>query len=215
MNGVHDMGGMQGFGAVEPEQDEPVFHAAWEGRVLALTLTAFGFGRWTVDAWRHALERVPAADYLRISYYERWLAGLTELMVAAGLATRTELASGRSSVGEASSSAGERPTGPIAPARAPAPAPATPRFAAGDRVRARKLNPEGHTRLPRFARGCAGRVTALHGAQAFPDASALGLGRHPQPVYQVRFEARELWGEAADPTSAVYVDLWEDYLELL
>ena len=204
MNGVHDMGGMQGFGPVVAETDEPVFHAAWEGRVHALNLAGFGFGGWTVDAWRHQLERTPPADYLRISYYERWLGGLTELLVGAGIVTRAELASGHSA-------------GP-APKAAPRPpahqaSPASPRFALGDPVRARKLNPEGHIRLPRYVRGCAGRVTALHGNQTFPDANAHGLGRQPQPLYQVRFEARELWGEAADPNSAVHLDLWESYLE--
>jgi nitrile hydratase len=204
VNGVHDMGGMQGFGPVVAEPDEPVFHASWEGRVLALNIAGFGFGRWTLDAWRHQLERTPPADYLRIGYYERWLGGLTELLVGAGVVSRAELASGRS--------AGPAPAAPPRSAAAQAPK-ATPRFALGDAVRARKLNPEGHTRLPRYVRGCAGRVVALHGLHTFPDANAHGLGRQPQPLYQVRFEGRELWGEAAEPKSAVHLDLWESYLE--
>ena len=204
MNGVHDMGGMQGFGPVVAEPDEPVFHAPWEGRAFALTVLGFSLGAWNVDAWRHQLERTPPADYLRISYYERWLLGLTELLVEKGLVTREELATGRSA-------------GPAS--RPPATAPRTteaygpPQFAVGEAVRARRLNPDGHTRLPRYVRGCVGEIAALHGAQTFPDANAAGLGPQPQPLYQVRFEARELWGDRARANDAVYLDLWEAYLE--
>jgi len=212
MNGVHDMGGMQGFGPVDPERDEPVFHAPWEARVFALNLAGFGFRRWSVDAWRHALERVPAADYLRISYYERWLAGLTELTLGAGLVTRDELGRGRAAAGEPQGAAPQPAQTPPDPSQAP---PAAPRFSVGETVRARRVNPEGHTRLPRYARGCAGTVTALHGDQVFADANAHGPGARPQPVYQVRFAARELWGECADPKTSVHLDLWEDYLEPL
>jgi len=203
MNGVHDMGGMQGFGPVVAEADEPVFHAPWEGRVHALTGAGFRFGGWNIDAWRHALERVPPADYLRISYYERWLEGFTELLVGARLVSREELARRRAG-GVA------RPLAAVT--EAPAARSETP-FAVGQQVRAKTLNPGGHTRLPRYVRGRLGKITAQHRDQVFADANASGHGAHRQPVYQVRFEARELWGEAADPNSAVYLDLWEAYLE--
>jgi nitrile hydratase subunit beta len=217
MNGVHDMGGMHGLGPIAPEANEPVFHAGWEARALALVLAAGTWGRWTIDATRHKRERIPGPEYLRMSYYEKWIAGLEGLLVKSGLVTREEITSGRPAAGArklappltadrvarvlASGSPVERKS-----AR-------TPKFAPGERVRARNMNPVGHTRLPRYARGHIGAVTRLHGAHVFPDANAHGLGEQPQPLYQVRFEARELWGGDSRGKSAVYLDLWEDYLE--
>ena len=203
MNSAHDMGGMHGLGPIAPEADEPVFHAPWEARVLALTVTSFGWRRWTVDAWRHQHEKIPGADYLRMSYYQKWATSLAELMVGAGMVTRAEVGPDWPAVGVPS-------TTPIIPAREPA---AEPGFKVGDKVRARNINPTGHTRLPRYARGRQGVVTRLHGAHILPDASAHGLGERRQPLYQVRFEAVELWGAAAPGRDPVHLDLWEDYLD--
>jgi len=209
MNGVHDMGGMHGLGPIAPEADEPVFHARWEARVLALTLAAGAWGRWNIDAARHARESTPGAEYLRMSYYEIWFAGLV---------SRGEIASGRPAAGATKSMpplTAEKVAGTLARG-----GPATrggtraPQFAQGDRVRTRNINPTGHTRLPRYARNHVGAVTRVHGCHVFPDANAHGLGEQPQPLYQVRFEARELWGEKdARGKNAVHIDLWEDYLE--
>ena len=215
MNGVHDMGGMEGFGAIAPEAGEPVFHERWEARALALTLAASAWGRWTLDESRHARERIPGADYLRMSYYEKWIAGLVALLVQKNLVTRDEIVTAH----PASGAAKAKP--PLAAARVAASlanggpterSVAQPaRFSPGMRVRARNLNPSGHTRLPRYVRGKRGTIARHHGAHVFPDTNAHGLGEQPQHLYQVRFDARDLWGN--DERSAVYIDLWEPYLE--
>jgi len=217
MNSVHDMGGMHGLGPIEPEADEPVFHEPWEARALALTLAVGAWGRWNLDASRHARERIPGPDYLRMSYYEKWIAASSSMMVSHGLVTAEELASGRPAPGSV------RATPPLTADRVAAvmarggsserQVAAAPRFAVGDRVRARNLNPVGHTRLPRYARGHFGEVRRHHGAHVFPDANAHGLGEQPQHLYQVRFSARELWGDDAAARDCVHIDLWEPYLE--
>jgi len=219
MNGGQDLGGMHGLGPVdpEPETEEPVFHADWEKRVFGLTLASGALGRWSIDQGRHARERQHPADYLRNSYYQNWLAGLETVLVESGVVSEQELRSGR-------------PAGPADPEltarvlRAERVAPAMrasrayempverpPRFQPGERVRARNRHPVGHTREPRYVRGRTGVIHAHHGAHVFPDRSAEGVkvGEH---LYSVRFEAAELWGEAAGP-GAVYLDLFEDYLE--
>src|SRR5260370_36451441 len=96
MNGVHDMGGMHGLGAVEIEKNEPVFHAEWEARTFALTLASGYLGKWNLDMSRYAREQMPGPDYLATSYYEHWLWGLRKLVVDHGLVTAKELESGRS-----------------------------------------------------------------------------------------------------------------------
>ena len=217
MNGVHDMAGMHGLGPIAPEMNEPVFHAPWEGRALALTLAVGAWGRWTLDASRHARELIPGTDYLRMSYYEKWITGLEALMVETGLVSPAEIETGRASPGA------PKATPPLTANRVAATlarggstsraVAAAPRFAQGAAVRARNLNPVGHTRLPRYVRRRRGVITRGHGAHVFPDANAHGLGEQPQHLYQVRFEASELWGDAAAERSAVYLDLWEDYLE--
>lgn len=222
MNGAHDLGGMHGLGPIdpEPEAQEPVFHANWERRVfgLVLSVAAAARGRWNIDMVRHARERQHPVDYLWHTYYENWLAGLEKLLLETGLVTADELASAQSAgpADEATRSRQLRAEDAAAilargaPVDAPADTP--PRFRPGDRVRAINRHPTGHTREPRYVRGRAGVVHAYHGAHVLPDLNALGqrVGRH---LYSVRFEARELWGEDADGRSAVYVDLWEDYLE--
>lgn len=214
MNGVHDMGGMHGMGPVAPETDEPVFHHAWEGRVHAMNLASPTRGN--IDAGRHKLELIPPAEYLRMSYYEKWLTRLEELLLAGGYVTAEELATGRADPKAPRSTpvrkAADVPaalTGSYSYVREAAP----PAFAVGDRVRARVINPVGHTRLPRYVRGRVGVIERLHGAHVFPDRHAHGEGEHPHPLYSVRFAARELWGPDAAPRDSVRLDLWEPYLE--
>ncbi len=220
MNGAHDMGGMEGFGPVrtDPETEEPVFHASWEGRVYGLNRALRFLGRWNIDMGRYARERQHPADYLRHSYYENWLAGIETLLLESGLLTAEELASGTAStpVDHAikarmlrAEQAGTLPP-PVSNYARRADAP--PRFKDGDRVRAINRHPSGHTREPRYVRGHVGTVREHYGAQVFPNLSAQGVdvGRH---LYSVRFEGRELWGESANANSSVHVDLWEDYLE--
>jgi nitrile hydratase beta subunit len=217
MNGGHDLGGMHGLGPVnaEPERSEPVFHADWERRVFALVRATSALGCWTGDMSRHARERQHPADYLRHSYYENWLAGLVKLLVEKGLVTQEELATGNAAddgVRRAALKPGDVPSVVTQGVPVTMSADAAPRFGIGSRVRALNRHPLGHTREPRYVRGRAGVIHAHHGAHVFPDRSAEGVrvGRH---LYTVRFEAAELWGESADSRSAVYVDLWEDYLE--
>jgi nitrile hydratase subunit beta len=217
MNGVHDMGGMHGMGPVQQEKNEPVFHANWEGRVFALDLAIDSKDKWTGDAERHQIEVILPAEYLRMRYYEKWLAALVELMVKSGLVTRAEIESGKAM--ERSSKPGHVLTAAEVPATiaSGAPAsrnvPAAPHFRVGQRVRARNMHPVGHTRLPRYVRSKLGTIDRDHGVFVFPDTNARDLGEKPQHVYSVRFAARELWGEQAAPHDSVYVDLWDDYLE--
>jgi nitrile hydratase beta subunit len=222
MNGVHDMGGMHGMGAVQPERDEPVCHEGWEARVFALMRAMGAFGKWNIDASRHQRELIPAADQLRMSYYERWLTGLSELLLRHGFLTTEELTSGKAAPETAAPGTAKRM--PALPAERVAAlisggSPASrksdraARFRQGQRVRARNLNPVGHTRLPRYARGKLGIIDRVHGVFVFPDTNAHFRGESPQHVYSVRFEAQELWGADFAPRDAVYVDLWEDYLD--
>ena len=220
MHGVHDLGGMDGFGPVqaEPESSEPVFHAPWEGRVYGMVRSLGRLGKWNIDKGRYARERQAPAQYLRNSYYESWLAGLCTQLVEAGLVTPEELASGQAAgpapdaLRELVLRPGQAAGIPLAGPDYNRPAPAPPRFKPGDRVRALVRRPRGHTREPRYVHGRAGVVHEHYGAQVYADLAAEGVdeGHH---LYSVRFDARELWGDSADPTSVVYVDLFEDYLE--
>ncbi len=217
MNGVHDLGGMEGLGAIEHEENEPVFHEAWEGRVYALSRAARAFGKWSLDADRHAVELLPPADYFRMSYYERWFARLLNDVVKYGLATEAEIESGRLSPGSSkavpafrSKMSSQFLSRGLPSSNDPS---IKPRFAVGQRVRARNIQPSGHTRLPRYARGKAGTITRDHGVYHFPDTVAHGLGEKRQHVYSVLFTARELWGEEASPRHHIHIDMFDDYLE--
>jgi nitrile hydratase subunit beta len=215
MNGPHDMGGFTGFGPVQPEADEPVWHAAWEPRAFALVLAMGMTGQWNIDQARHARERLPALQYWHASYYEMRHYALVLQLIELGLISAIEEEEGRMSAppkpvsrvasaemipeilsaGGPASRAVNRPQG----------------FSLGDSVRTRSINGSGHTRLPRYARGKAGEIVAVHGAHVFPDSNAQGLGEDPQWLYTVRFSARDLWGK--DTKDAVMIDLWEPYLE--
>ncbi len=217
MNSVHDMGGMQGFGPVVPEANEPVFHAEWEAKVFALSSMMRGWRRWSLDAYRHSIERLPPATYLSLSYYEKWLEGLVVLSLGSGLVTPEEVATGRRDQRVPVATppvTGDNVAGLLA-AGGPSHrnVEVKPRFVAGDAVRARNIHPEGHTRLPRYVRGHTGTILRGHGAHVFPDSNARFAGEAPQPLYTVCFTAQEVWGESANPADRVYLDLWEDYLE--
>jgi len=216
MNGVHDMGGMHGMGPVEYESDEPVFHAGWEARVYALVRATGALGKWNIDAGRHSRELIPAAEYLRMSYYEKWFAGLLDLLLKSGLATRAEIAQSQPAPGSHKAVPPltvEKARTPIGVAGSKREKGAAARFHVGQQVRARNINSTGHTRLPRYARGKVGVIDRDHGVHVFPDTNAHFLGEKPQHVYSVRFPARELWGEQASPRDSVHIDLWDDYLE--
>jgi nitrile hydratase beta subunit len=216
MNGVHDMGGMHGFGPVEPEPDEPVFHAPWEGRALAMNRAMGSLGLWNIDIGRFSRESLPPDVYLGSSYYRKWTLGLEDLVVQFGLVGEDELAAGHAL----------HPAAPVkstlTAAEAPKllsrgsferPAAAPARFAVGDRVRMKNMHPTGHTRLPRYVRGHAGVIECVRGCHVFPDAVVAGRGEEPHWLYTVVFAGRELWGEAGDPTLTVSVEAWEPYLD--
>jgi nitrile hydratase len=222
MNGVHDVGGMQGFGPVLREENEPVFHAGWERVVYAIS-SAMGYaGINNIDEGRHSVERMDPADYLAFSYYERWLDARTRLLLEKGVIAEKELDERQAffadNPDEAASAAGKQ-----APKAAPPERPVTgsiylrepsgpAMFGPGDHVMTRVTQPKGHTRLARYARGKRGVVERLHGVHVFPDTHAHGLGEQPQPLYSVRFDAGELWGDSAEPHQTVNIDLWESYL---
>ena len=217
MNGIHDMGGMHGMGAIHAEHNEPVFHEPWEGRAFGLLFAMGAFGKWSLDALRHQIELIPPADYLRMRYYEKWVAAYTELMIKAALVSRAEVESGIPAQGsprrKPALTAAEVPAMIASGAPASRNVPAAPHFQVGQRVRARNMHPAGHTRLPRYVRAKLGTIERDHGVFVFPDANAHGLGEKPQHVYSVRFTARELWGEQAAARDSVYLDMWDDYLE--
>lgn len=215
MNGPQDMGGQVGFGRIAPEKDEPVFHTEWERRVFALTLAIGATGSWNIDTSRHSREKIPALKYWSSSYYEIWLEGLTRLMIEHGLITSAEAGAGRMQ-------AAARPVKRVFKAEmvrpalakgAPASRPSDQQnlFQVDDRVRAKNIHTEGHTRLPRYARGKKGEIVLVHGTHVFPDSAAHGKGDDPQWLYTVRFSARELWGK--ENADQVHIDLWEPYLE--
>jgi nitrile hydratase subunit beta len=220
MNGVHDMGGQQGFGPVLLEANEPLFHAPWESRAMAVTVAMGASGQWNIDLSRSARETLPPAVYMASSYYEIWIRALEKLMLERGMVTPAELASGqliappikvnqvltRDKVDAAlkTGSPTERPIEQSA------------LFKVGQQIRARNMHPQGHTRLPRYVRGHVGTVVSVHGGHVFPDGH---FARHTafhvpvQWLYTVVFEGPTLWGEHSDPTVEVTVDAWESYLE--
>jgi nitrile hydratase len=221
MNGIHDMGGMHGFGPVIPERDEPVFHHEWERRAFALALATLAGRHFNVDELRRTIERMEPARYLSASYYERWLHAVESLLLEKHVLSREELnrasantpAETQDSETQRNPSASER-----ADARQSAPATkrpqqARPKFQAGDRILARNINPQGHTRLPRYIRGHRGTVIRDWGIFALPDTYAHGGGAHAQHCYAVEFAARELWGRDHPTRDRIVIDLWEDYIE--
>jgi nitrile hydratase len=216
MNGVHDLGGMQDMGPIGEQGNESVFHAPWEARAFGLYRALGGWRFWSLDTIRFQRELIAPLDYFRLSYYERVITGLVALMLKSKLLTSMEVESGRPDQG-----APVR-TPPLTADKVPeviargVPArrdvAVTPSFRVNQRVRARNINPVGHTRLPRYARDKVGTVATDHGVFVFPDTNAMGLGEKPQHVYSVRFDARELWGASASRRHVVYIDIWDDNL---
>jgi nitrile hydratase beta subunit len=217
MDGAHDMGGASWSGPVRPEPNEPPFHAEWERRAFALTLAMAMPGGWNIDMSRFARENRPPQQYLGMSYFEIWLAGLERLMLERDLVSFDEIEAGKPL----------RPAKPVARTLTPEGVavmlhrggpterkPVSPAlFAAGDQVRAKVIHPPAHTRLPQYVRGHRGLVERVLGCHVFPDSNANGIGENPQWLYTVTFNGRELWGDDGDPGLKVSVDAWEPYLE--
>jgi nitrile hydratase len=216
MNGVHDMGGMDGFGKVEPEPNEPVFHEAWEGRVMAMNRAMGAAGAWNIDMGRYARERLRPDIYLGSSYYRKWLLGMQQQLLDLGYVQPDEIDAGHALHPPKELKRGKFGLDSVVrvmtrgkfgrEAQAPA------RFNIGDRVRAKNIHPATHTRLPRYVRGHVGVIERLHGAHVYPDTVAIGAGENPQWLYTVVFDGRELWGEESDPTLKVSIEAFEPYL---
>jgi nitrile hydratase subunit beta len=217
MNGPQDLGGQMGHGPVVPEANEPLFHAEWEKKSMALTIAMGACGAWNIDTSRHARESLPPAIYLSVGYYEIWLRALQQLMLNHGLVSAAELAEGR--MLEAAAPVKRVLTAAATPAAlakgspCDRPCATAPAFQPGDRVRMRNDHVTTHTRLPRYIRGRVGEVVTNQGSYVLPDANAHGKGESPTWCYSIRFMASELWGDGADPASEVMVDCWEPYLE--
>ena len=220
MNGIHDLGGMDNVGSLDREENEPVFHAEWEGRVFANLLATLAAGYFKVDEIRRAIEWIPPAQYLQSSYYERWLLGLSMLLLEKDVVTQEELDTGQSLRQEGGT---VLPPLPIEGAQfvMTQPVPTNldidiaPRFAVGDPVLTRNINPLHHTRIPRYVRGKRGVVEDIQGVFLLPDTNAHGGPDTPQRVYTVRFAARELWGDEAPEKDSLYIDMFDEYLEPL
>ena len=221
MSRVHDMGGRFGDGAVNAS-DDATFAQDWHARALALTLAAGALGQWNIDISRHARERLSPKDYTRFSYYEKWMGGLAELLVEAGVVTREELQSGKadgiSPLADRKLLAEKVAAALAAGGPADRPSDIEPAFKRGDvvRLRARAGNTlvnGGHTRLPAYAAGAIGEVVIYHGTHILPDSSAHGLGEAPEPLYAVAVKSTELWEHPENPNDEVVLDLWQSYLE--
>jgi len=220
MDGIHDVGGMDGFEGLPPDEpdDASPFHEEWEGRVYALFVAAVASGAFNLDEFRAALERHDPTFYLTAPYYERWLAGIESLLLEAGIVDPAELdaraaafEAGDAAVPSASTPSLDDLTDGVADVYQSEREPVDPAFEAGDAVRVRKRHPEGHTRCPRYVRGATGVVAAHRGTHVLPDASARGEDR-AEPLYNVRFDAADLWGAEHTDADAVRAELWESYL---
>ncbi|GAB4225179.1 MAG: nitrile hydratase subunit beta [Methyloligellaceae bacterium] len=217
MDGIHDLGGRQGFGRVDTDEPEEPFHSDWEARLYGLVRAMTRAPDWSIDWFRHCRELIDPVDYLTRGYYDQWLQTYAAMMVNSGLASVSEIASGKAQ--------GEKPDLP-APMSAQdvhqhwkryaldteREVPERPAFKPGDRVRTRAMGSAGHTRLPGYLRGRSGIVEAYRGAHLLPDVNALQEER-AEPLYTVGFAARDLWPEAADSKDTIFADLWESYLE--
>lgn len=218
MNSIHDLGGMHGFGAIERDDAEPVFHADWEKRIAGILACAAFNGLSVFDENRRAAEAMPPQDYLGTPYFGRWLHMIETMVLEKQVATRAELTAGHCAPDGRQWTLNNIAPEQVLPAfrgggSARAVVNTAPRFTVGQGVVTKEMNPVGHTRLPRYARGKRGVVHIHHGGFVFPDTRAHGQGDHPQHVYNVRFTARELWGEQAAAKDAVYLDMWDAYLE--
>jgi nitrile hydratase len=217
MDGIHDMGGMDGFGKVEVEQNEPPFHEKWEGRVMAMQRAMGYAGAWHIDHARYAQERIAPHIYLTASYYQKWALAMETNVVERGVVGQDELAAGHALRPGKSLPRKFAPNMVTSLTRGSffRPPQAKAAFAIGDRVRTKNIHPLTHTRLPRYARDKIGVIERNNGCHVFPDTNAIGDGDNPQWLYTVVFDGRELWGPDSDPALKVSIEAFEPYLENL
>lgn len=216
MRGPHDLGGVGGFGPVQPERDEPLFHEPWERRALGVVLATGALGEWSIDQSRAKRESLAPVAYWTLSYYEIWLAGMAELLKERGLVSLDEIASGHLQTPARKTAGTKLKAADVAAVLARGssylkPASSEARFRIGDAVRTVPQQHGGHTRLPSYATAKVGKVVAVHGNFAFADASAQGDRNASGWLYAVQFSAQELWNNGS--TDSVCLDLWEPYLE--
>ena len=216
MSGIHDMGGVPGYGRVEPEEDEPVFHSEWEGRIFGLVISVKD------GLSRPRLESLDPNEYLS-GYYQRWMIALERGLIERGVLSAEELEAKTNCFRNDPEASPTRNVNPAltervrtdmyrqrqvrrTPARLPA-------FVVGDRVRARRIQHGGHTRLPGYVQGKRGVVGAIYAAYDFPDDIPGDEVAPAQHLYSVRFDGPEVWGASAESGTALYIDMWEGYLD--
>jgi nitrile hydratase len=216
MDGIHDLGGREGYGPIDVGEPPEPFHAPWEARMLGIVRAFTRPARWSIDWFRHVRECIDPADYLTRPYYDQWLQTYAAMMIDSRVATLDELATGKSDRALPGQPPPMTPDkvvdGKKAMARFDRETNGVPAFVVGDTVRTRGLGSRGHTRLPQYARGRAGRIEAFHGFHVLPDTNMTGDGP-AEPLYTVAFRAADLWPEAEESKDRVFLDLWESYLE--
>ncbi len=215
MDGIHDMGGKQGYGPVDVNEPDAPFHHDWEGRMWAISRNCRA-DDWTIDWWRHVRERIDPVDYLMRPYFDSWMQTSAAAFILSGVFTLDEMISGHTKTKGAAAEKQDKAAAIVAnrascrnfesPAKAPA------LFQIGDAVKTVEFSSSHHSRLPQYARAKSGIIHAYRGAHLFADAGAKGL-HEGQHLYTVGFSARELWGPEAAPNDVVYLDLWESYFE--
>lgn len=207
MDGIHDLGGMQGFGAVAVEANEPVFHEPWQEIAFAVMFAAQAVIRdHSADAYRHSVERMAPAHYLSSHYYERMLTGTVTLLVEHGVLDLDDLERRCGGKFPLAQPVAESPMLDLSPA-------GEARFVVGDKVRVKDIHPTGHVRAPRFCRGQVGTVLKVNPEFTFPDTSAHGGPHRKEVTYHVEFPSAALWSDVTSETDTVIVDLWDSYLE--
>ncbi len=219
MDGIHDCGGMHGFGEIEREENEPYFHAEWERRIFAITSVMSFVTLTGDDQYRREMERMEPGHYLRSSYYEKWLDATISIATEVGLTTEDELAGGpigpmpEALTGNPPAIASEVWQNIHAGASKAIPDSGVPQcFQTGERIRTRAQMGHEHTRLPRYARNKVGTIERAWGTFVFADTNAAENRQVPVHVYSVAFEATDLWGEEASDGDSVVLDLFEPYL---
>jgi nitrile hydratase len=208
MNSLHDLGGMHGFGPAWTLPEQPLLHSDAERRVLRLMMGLMAAGWCDTDGYRAAVEALPAAIYVRECFPWNYLLGLEAQLQERGLLQPGDI--------EAWAAGGRWPARVAAPPAILPPGDESaqaPRFAPGDRVRLGNRHPQGHTRLPRYLRGQSGTILAHRGVFDLPDAIAARIGRRPQPVYTVRFAARDIWGDDAAARDWLHAEIFQDYID--
>lgn len=220
MDGIHDLGGMHGFGPIPIESQNYVFKHDWQRRAFGVVQAVAGNTPYCADQHRHKIELLSATDYLSLDYFEKWTIATSELLRDAGLVNASELKSGVKEFDvDLDAHAPATPAGLIEAMKKGGsyefPATSQPqKFNVGDRIRARSDSPSGHTRIPKYVRGKYGTVLASEGVFQFADTVAAGQGQHPQHCYLVSFTAAELWGASADGRSDdVVLNLAEGYID--